>query len=140
MVIRSSGNSCREGLISFIITIQETCFGKFLYTIYKMLYAISMAGINSSTINLIYDYVDKEKRVGALAISSTFSGIAGFLTTLAVSPLISYIQSNGNTLFGLNVYAQQVASLISVVLIGILLIYLNTVVKKLDNKQKNNLT
>lgn len=128
-------------MVAFSINVFTTpANGKFLYTIYYMLYAISMAGINSSTINLIYDYVDKEKRVGALAISSTFSGIAGFLTTLAVSPLISYIQSNGNTLFGLNVYAQQVASLISVVLIGILLIYLNTVVKKLDNKQKNNLT
>lgn len=87
-----------------IFTVPEN--GKVFYTIYYMLYAIAMAGINSATINLIYDYVDKEKRVGALALKSTIAGFAGFFTTLAVSPLVSYIQKNGNEFLGLNVYAQ----------------------------------
>lgn len=106
--------------------------GKLVFTIYYVLYAISMAGINSATINLIYDYVDKEKRIGALAISSTLSGIAGFVTTLLVSPLVSYIQNNGNVLFGFNVYAQQVVSAITAILIVLLLIYLNKVVVKIS--------
>lgn len=108
--------------------------GKIFYTIYYILYAVSMAGINSATVNLIYDYVDKEKRIGALALSRMFSGFAGFFTTLAVSPLVSYIQNNGNVFFGLNVYAQQVVSALAVVLITVLIVYLNLVVKKIKKK------
>lgn len=107
--------------------------GKIFFTIYYVLYAISMAGINSATINLIYDYVDKEKRVGALAISSTLSGFAGFFTTLLVSPLVTYIQENGNIFLGIPLYAQQLVSLITVLLMVVLLLYLNLVVKKIKN-------
>lgn len=111
--------------------------GKVLYTVYYMLYAIGMAGINSSEINLIYDYVAPEKRVVALALKSTLAGFAGFFTTLIVSPLVSYIQKNGNALFGLHVYAQQVCSALAVIGTLIALLYLNVVVKKIkDNRSK----
>ena len=93
-----------------------------------------MAGINSATINLIYDYVDKEKRIGALALNSTFAGFAGFITTLLVSPLVTYIQNNGNTFLGFSIYAQQVVSALAFVLMGITLIYLNIVIKKVKDK------
>ncbi|MBQ8295366.1 MAG: MFS transporter, partial [Clostridia bacterium] len=114
-----------------IFTVPEN--GKVFYTAYYMLNAIAMAGINSAVINLIYDYVDKEKRIGALALKSTLAGFAGFFTTLLVSPLVSYIQKNGNTFLGLNVYAQQVVSVIAVVLLTVLLIYLNTVVRRIKD-------
>ena len=107
--------------------------GKILFIAYYVLYAIAMAGINSATINLIYDYVDKEKRIGALAISSTLSGFAGFFTTLIISPLVTYIQENDNVFFGMEIYAQQVVSLITVVLLVGLLLYLNFVVRKIKN-------
>ena len=107
--------------------------GKILFTIYYMLYAVSMAGINSATVNLIYDYVDKEKRIGALALNSTLSGFAGFFTTLLVSPLVKHIQENNNIFLGMEVYAQQVVSVISVVLMVVLLLYLNLVVRKIKN-------
>lgn len=105
--------------------------GKILYTAYYLCYAVAMAGINSGSINLIYDYVDKENRMGAFAFKSAIAGVAGFLTTLACSPLVAYIQANGNTFLGLHVYAQQVMSVLAVLLIGVLLIYLNTVVRSL---------
>lgn len=107
--------------------------GKVFYTIYYLLYAVGMAGINSATINLIYDYVDDEERTGALALKSTLAGFAGFFTTLAVSPLVSFVQNNGNRLFGLDVYAQQAVSALAAVLLIGLIIYLNLVVKKSEN-------
>ncbi len=116
-----------------IFTVPEN--GKVFYTVYYMLNAIAMAGINSAVINLIYDYVDKEKRIGALALKSTLAGFAGFFTTLAVSPLVAYIQKNGNKFLGLNVYAQQVVSAIAVVLIVILIVYLNKVVVKISREK-----
>ncbi len=111
--------------------------GKIFYAVYIVLHAIAMAGINSGAINLIYDYVEAQQRTAALALKSTLAGLAGFLSTLAISPLVSYIQSNNNTLFGVPVYAQQVTSAIAFVLVGILLIYLNCVVKKI--KTNNNI-
>lgn len=124
-------------LIAFAVNIFTVpANGKVFYTIYYILYAIGMAGISSSTINLIYDYVDEEKRIGALALKSTLAGFAGFFTTLLVSPLVKHIQANGNEIFGISVYAQQVVSLMAVVLIGLLIIYLNTVVRKINLKKE----
>lgn len=121
------------GFIVNIFTVPAN--GKVLYTVYYMLYAVAMAGINSATINLIYDYVDKEKRTGALALKSTICGFGGFFTTLIVSPLVSYVQRNGNRLFGINIYAQQIVSVISSILLVVLLVYMNTTVKHLKLKE-----
>ena len=108
------------GFVINIFTVPEN--GKIFYTIYYMLNAIAMAGINSATINLIYDYVNKEKRVGALALKSTLAGFAGFFTTLIVSPLVTYIQNNENMFLGLNVYAQQVVSTLAAIFLIILIL------------------
>ena len=105
--------------------------GKILYTIYYLLYVAGMAGINSAVINLIYDYVEEERRTGALAMKQTFAGISGFLTTLAISPLVTYIQDSGNMLFGIPVYAQQVLSLLSCLGTIGLLVYMMTVIRKI---------
>ena len=56
--------------------------GKVFYTVYYMLDAVGMAGINSGAINLIYDYTEKERRTEALALKNAFSGFADFFTTL----------------------------------------------------------
>ena len=105
--------------------------GKVMYLLYELLMSIAMAGINSATINLIFDYVDKDKRVGALALKSTLAGFAGFFTTLAISPLFNYIQENGNKFLGLNMYPQQVLSAISASIVLLLILYLNLVVRKI---------
>lgn len=123
------------GFVVNVFTVPEN--GKVFYTIYYMLYAISMAGINSATINLIFDYVEKKKRTGALALKSTVCGFAGFFTTLIVSPLVGYVQQNNNELFGLPVYAQQVTSLISAVTLVVLIIYLNTVIRRIKKNENN---
>lgn len=110
--------------------------GKILYPVYYALYCISMAGINSAMINLIYDYVTPEERTGALALNQSFSGIAGFLATLALSPVMRIIKQNGNTLFGIPVYAQQLFSLISFIIVLILIAYLLLVIRKLPRANK----
>ena len=110
--------------------------GMILYPVYYALYCISMAGINSAMINLIYDYVTPEERTGALALNQSFSGIAGFLATLALSPVMRIIKQNGNTLFGIPVYAQQLFSLISFIIVLILIAYLLLVIRKLPRASK----
>ncbi len=97
--------------------------GKLFFTLYTILNGIAMAGCNSALINLVYDYVEVERRADAIAVTQAVSGVVGFLTTLAVSPLISMIQKQGSFL-GMNVYAQQVASFIAFAFCGITILYI----------------
>jgi len=109
--------------------------GKIFYTAYYVLAAIAMAGINSGSFNILYEYMPPEKRTSAIAFKSTVSGIVGFFATLAASPLVSYIQSKENSLFGATIYAQQILSLFACFVTLFIIIYLNTVVKKLPKSE-----
>lgn len=109
--------------------------GYVMYTIFYVLYGIGMAGISSSTINIIYDYVDHDNRTSALAIKSAFAGILGFLSTLAVSPLVSFIRDNGNKFLCLNVYPAQVLSAISCIIVIVILLYNIFVVGKIKRAE-----
>ena len=117
-----------------IFTVPEN--GKILFTIHYVLYAIGLAGISNCSINLIYDYVANKKIIGALALRGVFSGVFSFLTTFVTSFLVEKIQANGNCLFGINVYAQQVVSAIGAVVAVLSIIYINTVLKKTPDIRK----
>lgn len=110
--------------------------GKVLFTIYSIIHAIGQAGINSAIINLAYDYVSDEQKTGAVALVNAFSGFAGFLTTLVISPLVDHIQRNGNKLFGISIYAQQLLSMLSLIGTILILIYLILVISKIPSKSK----
>ena len=98
-----------------------------------------MAGINSGIVNLVYDFVPRNRRTSALAFKNTVVGFAGFFTTLAASPLVEYVQKNGNNfLFLKNVYAQQILSAFAVIMIAICIVYLNLVVKPARPKREEN--
>ncbi len=101
--------------------------------LYTLLHGISMGGINSALTNLVFDYAEPEIRSDSLAVCQALSGVVGFLSTLAVSPIISLIQKNGNTLFGVTIYAQQIISVITLILIIMLIIYIRIA---LTNKEK----
>lgn len=89
--------------------------GRVMFAGYYICHGVALGGINSALINLIFDYVTPDKRADSLAICQAGAGIAGFLTTLAVSPLVTAIQRNKNTLWGLQVYAQQVLSVAALI-------------------------
>ena len=107
--------------------------GKIFYTAYYLLNAISMAGINSGTINLIYDYIPNNMRTSAIALNNAAVGFIGFFTTLLMKPLVDHIQSSGNSFLFLDgVYAQQVLSVFGFALTIVGILYLNLVVKRLE--------
>ena len=97
---------------------------------YAVFFAVYQAGLGNGVMNLIYDTVDRNQRTGAYALYNAISGTLGFLTTLLCSTLVSSIQENGNTFFGISMYAQQLLSAITVVILLILLVYLNLVLRK----------
>lgn len=86
--------------------------GAVTFALYYLFHGVAQGGINSALINLIFDYVPQEQRSDALAISQALSGVAGFVTTLCASVLVTRIQEDGNRFLGLPLYAQQVMALI----------------------------
>lgn len=111
--------------------------GKVMFMLHYILYGISMGGINSALINLCYDYAPASKRVGALAVTQALSGVVGFITTFFASRLVGKIQANGNSFLGMNVYAQQVVSVIGVVfaLLAMLYVLIFFIIKKKITRQ-----
>lgn len=111
-----------------------TANGYIMFSLHYILYGIAMGGINSSLINLCYDYAPVEKRVGALAVTQAISGVIGFLTATLSGLLVDKIQANGNSLFGLNAYAQQIVSVVGVVFSCLAMAYVLIFLVRKDKK------
>lgn len=79
--------------------------GKIFYTIYYLLFAISMAGVNGSLVNLLYEEVEPSQRMCAYAVQQSVTGIIGFLSAIVAGVFVDFVHSKGGTLLGL--YAQQ---------------------------------
>ena len=103
--------------------------GKILYTLHYIIYAVALGGIGLSQNNLIFEMIEPDLRANTMAMNSAISGLVGFTVTLLVSPLVDYIQQNGNQLFGLHVYAQQVVSLIACIFTVICILYITFVIR-----------
>ncbi len=92
---------------------------------YAVFEAVMQAGYGNGLMNLVYDCVDKSERTGAFALYNALSGSVGFITTLICSTVVTKIQANGNTVFGMHMYAQQFLSAVSVIVFIITILYLN---------------
>ena len=101
--------------------------GHIMYTVYEVFMAAAMGGINSAEINLVFDSLSPDKRKNTLSIKQIAYGLCGFTATLIATPLVNYVQASDNTLLGIPVYAQQVLSFVSFILVIILLIYVDKV-------------
>lgn len=109
-------------------TVFRVTYAKVSFTLFYCLYAVSMAGINSGLLNIVFDYVPHGKSPEALGVKFAFGGFAALAAGLIGSAVVSTVQHNGNTLFGVPVYAQQVLSGIAFVLCLVLLVYMRRVV------------
>ena len=66
----------------------------------------------------------------AMAFRSAISGIVGFVGALVGAKILDFVQSNGNMLFGIPVYGQQVMALISFVCVMISVAIIHFVIAK----------
>jgi len=121
--------------ISYVFVIcSSPANGMITFTLYNVFHGIAMGGINSALTNIVFDYMPHEKRSDALAVSQALSGVAGFVTTLLISPMVSQIQANGNKLFGMPIYAQQAVTVISLVFTVVAILYTRFVLIKTKKK------
>lgn len=117
-------------LVAFLCLVFTTRSTRFLLIGYYVFHACCMAGLNANMNNIVYSYVDSRYFVQASAIKNSIGGLCGFLTAIFASKLLEHIQANGNTLFGIHVYGQQVLALISSVLVVIALLFTHFVIGK----------
>ena len=116
---------CAPGRISLI-----------LYPLYILCSGFAMAGTNSARTNLCFDYVSHEDRRYVLGIKNAISGVADFCVTLLVSLLVSYMESRGNRLFGISMYAQQLLFFVNaLVLLSLAFFFLPHLRKKKEPEQ-----
>ena len=125
-----------------ILAISQLCIvfafpslGKIMFILYYFFHGIAQGGINSALTNLIFDYVPTEKRADSLAITQALAGLTGFLTTLLISPLISYVQACGNKIFGIPLYAQQLVTVIALIFTVLAILYTRYVLIRKRKKQ-----
>lgn len=111
--------------------------GKVMFVLYYVFHSISLGGLNSAITNLIYDYTPQPQRADSLAICRAASGLIGFVTTLAASPVIAYVQQRGNTFLGLSIYGQQLLSLFGFAVVIIAIFYVRFVLIPVSTKKTN---
>lgn len=114
----------------FFIVLSNPNNGMIMLALYYVVNGIALGGVNSALFNLIFDYAPKDSREDSLAVCQSLSGIAGFLTTLILSFVISFVQGNGNKIFGITVYAQPILAIVSTLLSVCAVFYVRKVLIK----------
>ncbi|MBQ9085628.1 MAG: MFS transporter [Clostridia bacterium] len=102
--------------LAFLMIVLTTPESRFLLIAYTLLYQIGQSGTGQNFLNITYSYVDARYFVQATALKNSVGGLFGFLASLGAGQLLKWIQQNGNSLFGIHVYGQQVLACISLVL------------------------
>ncbi len=123
------------GLSFLVNTFATPANGVYIFVIYECLYGISMAGINSGLMNITFDYVPHEDRAAALGVKYAVGGFTSFFAALVGAVIVDNIQGAGNRLFGMEIYAQQVLSLIAAIITGILVLYIVKVIFNLKKEE-----
>ena len=121
------------GYLFVIFTTPNTWWLMIPYTVF---YSVSFAGLNQNSYNIVYSYVDSKYIVQAMAIKNSIAGVIGFLISLVAGRILSFIQGNGNTLFGIKIYGQQLLAVFSVLILIVTIIYVYTVIEKQSVKKQ----
>ena len=114
--------------VGFAVNVFTTPSTRFLIIVYTVLHCVGQAGIGANMLNITYSYVPREYYVQATAIRNSIGGICGFTASILASRLLQGIQDNGNMIFGMPFYGQQVLSMISLSLVVITILFTHFVI------------
>lgn len=115
---------------AFIVFTTPT-WGAFTFIGYRIMLLIGGSMRTASATTLLFGMAPPEDRTSALAINTIATGVASFLTTLALTPFVSYVQESGNTFLGIPVYAQQILALFSAATFILVMLYYRVFCKRL---------
>ena len=131
---RSYAKGIRLGMtiaaVGFLVNVFTTPSLWWLVVLYTILYNVACAGTSQNMMNMVYSYVDSKYFVQASAIKYSVSGLCGFGASMLASRILGAVQANGNTVFGVSLYGQQLLSAISFVLVIVCILFVKLVVEK----------
>ncbi len=123
--------------VSFLAAAFATPTMRWFIAVFTILLSISQAGVAQNLMNILYDYVPVEYFVQASSIRNCVSGALGFVASLAGSWVLNLIQGQGNQLFGVTVYGQQLMAGLSFVLTVATALYVRaTMVRRASTGQE----
>lgn len=111
-------------LRTFVVIFATPATGVICFTLYNVFNSVIFIGALCALLNMTYDIMPEKDRADTYALCQSVGGVIGFLTTVVMSRLLSHIQQNGNTFMGINAYAQQVLSVISLIFTVMAMAYL----------------
>ncbi len=103
---------------------------------YAVLIAVSLAGIESSNINMVYNYVELDYIEDGIAIKSCISGLFGFGAALVAGKIVDIVEAARPVIFGFKIAPQQVLALISLLLVITAMLYVHFVIAKINVKRQ----
>lgn len=116
------------------ITFTNPSNGFVMLILYNVICTFGSAGIVVGIEPILFDTIPEEYRTTALSVKNFVAGIASFLTTLAATLLLNHIQSSGNKIFGINMYAQQLFAIITCALLLTSMMLFRAYAKKSQNQ------
>ena len=116
--------------VSFFVNIFITPELWWLVIVYTVLFNMSMAGISQNLYNIVYNFVDDKYFVQASAIKNSIGGVCGFVVALIGSRILEAIQANGNTVFGIPMYGQQLLAAFSFIFSVAAILFTRLVLEK----------
>lgn len=116
--------------VAMFVNIFTTPSTAFFIIIYTVLYNVCLAGVSGNITNITYSYVDSRYFAEASAIKNSIAGLFGFGASLLGGKILSMVQANGNTVFGIHMYGQQLLSAISFVMFIVTLLFTHFVVAR----------
>jgi Na+/melibiose symporter-like transporter len=116
--------------LSFVANIFTTPSLWWMVIVHTLLHNVAMAGIGQNFNNIMFSYVEESYFVEATAIKNSIGGLCGFLASLVAGEILSAIQENGNMLFGMPMYAQQLLSVLAAVIALGSILYIHFVLQK----------
>lgn len=116
--------------VGYLINMFTTPDLWWLVILYTVIYNVSCAGTSQNLLNITYSYVDRRYFVQASAIKAGISGICGFAASMIGSRVLNAVQANGNVVFGMTVYGQQILSAISFIIVFLGIVFVRLVMEK----------
>jgi MFS family permease len=125
------------GLSSLAVTFTVPANAYPLFIISTVFGSTAWAFVGIGLFGVQLDFFKSEKRMVWLTITSSLSGIFGFLFSILGGMILDYLQKADFHLFGIKIYAQQVLNLIGflIILIAVYYIKYHIETEKIDSNR-----
>lgn len=109
-------------------------YAEIMYIVYTILYQIGISVFGVGIAVLLYSVPPKNDSAKYFAVNSTVNGIMGLAVALVGGLILDVLQKANVHIFGVHIYAQQIMSIISTVILGIMFVFVKNKCSDVEDK------